>query len=142
MTGPTARGAAARAAPLVLVVLVALGGVGLAVWGSYARSLIPQALDDRVVAVRLYSESGQRLRTLELAGGDELVVDRAAVATVSPGDHLRKRAGERELHVDGRTVTLAPSAETGRLAVVGALAVGVVAGSLLLRLRGCGASSR
>lgn len=101
----------ARLAPVVVAACALLAGLG----ASLDRSMIPPAVDGDVERVYWVSETGYRLRTIELSDGQVLIVDRAVGDAVEGASTISKPAWSRSLRVDGEVIGLGPSAELKRL---------------------------
>jgi len=113
-----------------LVVLVT-GGISVARW-----TLIPLEIDSTVESTSWVDSTTGRLRSLHLADGRDLVVDRQLVARATDpqamlGASIHKDRWERRLHLGDATLGLPITEVVGR--TLGALAGLVLLGAWLRR---------
>lgn len=113
-----------------LVVLVT-GGISVARW-----TLIPLEIDSTVESTSWVDSTTGRLRSLHLADGRDLVVDREVVDRATGphamlGARIHKDRWERRLHLGDTTLGLPISGVVGR--TLGALAGLVLLGAWLRR---------
>ena len=113
-----------------LIVLVT-GGISVARW-----TLIPLEIDSTVESTSWVDSTTGRLRSLHLADGRDLVVDRQLVARATDpqamlGASIHKDRWERRLHLGDATLGLPITEVVGR--TLGALAGLVLLGAWLRR---------